>query len=60
MTIAEHAQISGIDTCVSSGKFDEFRLEIKSAIRKDPSYKSKMKSYMKRQKGWKETLVFDV
>jgi hypothetical protein len=26
MAIAEHAQISGIDMCVSSGKIDEFRL----------------------------------
>src|SRR5574341_1245189 len=34
MAIAEHAQISGIDTCVSSGRFDEFRLKIKTAIRK--------------------------
>lgn len=34
MAIAEHAQISGIDACVSSGKFDEFRLQIKTAIRR--------------------------
>lgn len=58
MAILEHAQISGIDTCVSSGKFDEFRLEIKSASRKDPSYERKMKLYLERQKNWKEYIGF--